>query len=301
MRQPRFTYPGAFHHCMNRGHNGEAILAGDECKQAFLDLLGEKATKYRMRLIAYCLLDNHYHLVLQNASGRMSDFFRNLNTQYAFHYRKHNGGKGYVFQSRFHSTIIADDDYLKMAIIYVLQNPLRAGMADGIDHYPWTSAGMYCKNGKKEWLDSDFVLELFGSRTGLAEAVRTESLKALPLLHTPLGPVLGDEGFLQKALEKFDRRQQPDSIKKRRRDDYEFDPVEKVVQEFEREHKVRIDDLATDHYGGKRLRAELLVRLKDLAGLTFREISEFDIFASLQYASLRQIYKNASKAGWGKS
>jgi putative transposase len=84
MRQPRFTYRGAFHHCMNRGHGGEAILAGDERKRIFLDLLGEKAIKYHLRLFAYCLMDNHYHLVLQNASGRMSDFFRNLSTQYAF-------------------------------------------------------------------------------------------------------------------------------------------------------------------------------------------------------------------------
>lgn len=68
-----------------------------------------------------------------------------------------------------------------------------------------------------------------------------------------------------------------------------------MIWEFEREHLVKIDDLATGHYEGKRLRAELLVRLKDLAGLTFREICEFEIFASLQFASLRQLYLNARK------
>jgi REP element-mobilizing transposase RayT len=280
---------------MNRGHGGESILAGDECKKTFLEILGRMVAQYRMRLFAYSLMDNHYHLVLQNASGHMSAFFRALNTHYALFYRKYHGGRGYVFQSRYHSTIIADDEYLKMAIIYVLQNPLRAGIVKTEPYHPRTSAGLYIGKSKKDWLDGEFVLELFGGRKGLGTAMRTGMREELPLLSTPLGPVLGDEGFLHKALEKFDRRLKPDGVKKRRRDDYDFDPVEKVIWEFEREHLVKIDDLATGHYEGKRLRAELLVLLKDLAGLTFREISEFDIFASLQFASLRQLYRNARK------
>ncbi len=285
---------------MNRGHGGEAILAGDKCKKAFLEILGETVGQYRMRLFAYCLMDKHYHLVLQNASGRMSGFFRTLNTHYALFYRKHHGGRGYVFQSRYHSTLIAADEYLKMAILYVLQNPLRAGKAKNKHPYPWTSAGLCLEKSKKDWLDKEFVLELFGGRRRLAAAMRTGMRAELPLLRTPLGPVLGDEGFLRKALEKFNRRLKPDGMKKRRRDDYDFDPVDKVIREFEREHRVKIDDLATDHYEGKRQRAQLLVRLKDQAGLTFREISEFDMFANLQFASLRQVYGNARKAKDGK-
>jgi REP element-mobilizing transposase RayT len=284
---------------MNRGHNGEAILAGDKSKQAFLEILAEKVTKYRMRLFAYCLMDNHYHLILQNASGRMSDFFRNLNTHFAFLYRKNMGGKGYVFQSRFHSTIIEDDAYLKMAIIYVLQNLLRAGVTEDPRQYRWSSCMIYEKN-KTQWLDTDYVLELFGGQKGLAGAMQAEPKNKLPLLRTAFGPVLGEKDFLKWALEKFERRHKPDVVKKRRRDDYDFDPVEKVIWEFEREHGVKVDDLETGHYTGKRLRSELLVRLRDLAGLTYREISEFSIFASLQYGSLRQLYLNARKEIDGK-
>jgi REP element-mobilizing transposase RayT len=299
MRQPRFTYPGAFHHCVNRGHNGEAILAGDKNKEAFLEILAEKVTKYRMRLFAYCLMDNHYHLLLQNASGRMSDFFRNLNTHFAFLFRKNMGGKGYVFQSRFHSTLIEDDAYLKMAIIYVLLNPLRAGVTENSRQYHWSSYRVYEKN-KTQWLDSDYVLGLFGGRKGLVGAMQAEPQNKLPLLRTPFGPVLGEKDFLGLALEKFERRHRPDAVKKRRRDDYDFDPVEKVIWEFERENGMKVDDLETGHYAGKRMRSELLVRLRDLAGLTYKEISEFSIFASLQYGSLRQLYLNARKGKDGK-
>ncbi|HUU04915.1 MAG TPA: transposase [Patescibacteria group bacterium] len=121
---------------MNRGINGEAIFKSDKYKTVFLDILADKVDKFRMRLFAYCIMDNHYHLVLENASGRMSDFFRNLNTQFAFYFRKQTGGKGYVFQSRFVSTIVQDDAYLKQAIVYVLQNPVQVGISDNFQKYP---------------------------------------------------------------------------------------------------------------------------------------------------------------------
>ncbi len=295
MRQPRFTYAGAFHHCTNRGINGEAIFSEDEHKMAFLDLLAEKIRRYRMQLFAFCVMDNHYHLVMQNSSGRMSDFFRNLNTHYAFYYRKTMGGKGYVFQSRFHSTIIQDDSYLKQAIVYVLQNPLRAGLSAAYHDYRWSSGRFYRENIQPNWLDVEFVLVLFGNRDGLDEAVQTELQKRLPLLSTPFGPVLGEKKFVGEALERFERRHQPDAVKKRRLDDFWFDPVEKVIGEFEHEKGVKVDQINTGHYEGKRLRAELLIRLRDGAGLTYREISEFQLFSDLVYRSMSQLYINAKK------
>lgn len=292
MRGPRFTYSGAFHHCMNRGHNGESILVDDVYKQAFLNMLAEKVIKYRMRLFAYCLMDNHYHLVLQNASGRMSDFFRNLNTQYAFYYRERKGGEGYVFQNRFHSTIIGDNEYLRMAILYVLANPMRAGLVERFDQYQWSSGGAYWGKNEMAWLDGDFVRKLFGGWEMLATAFANEKQVGLPLKRTPLGLVLGGEEFFRYAFSKFDRRRRADAVQKRRHDDYDFDPVEKVIREFEQKYNAKMDELAVGQFSGKRLRAELLVRLRDLAGLTYRQISEISIFSDLQYGSLRQIYLN---------
>ncbi len=264
-------------------------------------MLAEKAPKYNMRIFAYCLMDNHYHLVLQNASGRMSDFFRNLNTHFASLYRKGVGGKGYVFQSRFHSTIIEDDSYLRMAIIYVLQNPLRAGLANQHDDYPWSSGSRNAQKAIMPWLDSDYVLELFSGRKGLAEAIKSDLQNSLPLLHTPFGPILGDKDFLNRALAEFDRRHKPDALKKRRRDDYDFDPVEKVIWEFARTFGVQMDEIKTGTINGKRLRGELLVRLRDLAGLNFKQISEMEPFSELQYLSLSHLYWEAKRRRKPKS
>jgi len=83
---------------MNRGHDGNNIFAGDENKNHFLDYLEDYSKKMHIRLFAYCIMDNHYHLILENSSGRMSDFLKQLNGQYGQYYRKREGGKGYVFQ-----------------------------------------------------------------------------------------------------------------------------------------------------------------------------------------------------------
>jgi len=292
MRQPRFTYPGAYHHCMNRGINGELIFPDDKHKAVFLELLAEKARLYRMRLFTYCIMDNHYHLLLENTSGRMADFFRNLNTHYALYYRKKNGGKGYVFQSRYVSTLIQNDAYLKLAIIYVLQNPLRAGMVKNHHKFLWSSMNQYFEKQNPEWLDAQFVNDLFGSRLQLDEAVGRELGKKLPTIKTFFGPVLGEESFLAKALERYERRQEADAVKKRRRDDFGFEPVEKIIQEFEQSRGVRIDEIDIGNIQGKNLRGELLVNLRDATGLKYREIIEIPIFSNLHYLSLAHLYRN---------
>jgi len=296
MRQPRFTYPGAYHHCMNRGINGEAVFREGTHKTVFLGMLADKVQKFRIRLFAYCIMDNHYHLVLENASGRMSDFFRTLNTQYAFYYRKHTlEGKGYVFQSRFVSTLIQDDVYLKQVIVYILHNPVQAGITDNFRKYQWSSAKEYFRKEKPKWLDCEFVEMLFGSQINLAGAIQIDERKKFPILKTRLGPVLGDEAFLEKALARFDRRKRPDAIKQKRQDDFGFEPVAKVIQEFERDKGIKIEDINLSNWKGKKLRAELLVLLYDLTGLKYREIIEISIFSDLKYQSMSRIYHNFSK------
>ena len=97
MRRIRVTYPGAFHHVMNRGYDGKSIFPEDGDKNCFLKLLNEASQRLKIKILAYCVLDNHYHLELQNSTGRMTDCLKLLNVKYGSYYRKIYGGKGYVF------------------------------------------------------------------------------------------------------------------------------------------------------------------------------------------------------------
>ena len=158
---------------MNRGYDGNAIFSGHKSKKYFLDYLQDASKKMKIRIFAYCVLDTHYHLVLENTTGRLSDFLRLLNGNYGMCYRKLNGGKGYVFQSRFKSTLIEDDAYLLQSIIYLLRNPVRAGIVYNAEDYIWSSVGYYFSGQKTEIVDAEFINELFGTKNELMEALNS--------------------------------------------------------------------------------------------------------------------------------
>jgi REP element-mobilizing transposase RayT len=275
MKRKRITYEGAFHHVVNRGINGEEIFSSHQTKSQFLDFLEDYSKKMRIRIISYCIMNNHYHLVLENSSvissGRMSDFCRDLNGTYGMYYRKLNGGKGYVFQSRFTSTLIQDDSYLKMAIAYVLLNPVMAGIVEHITEYIWSSASHYFsdKPSEMEIVDTDFVNELFVSKSQFFKFMELWCNKELPIRETKYRKILGKQNFLDEALEKFDRRGKLGSEGVKRIDDRYFEPEEKVIWEFEIEQGLKLEEIDMSTYKGKRLRGELLVLLKDLSGLKY--------------------------------
>lgn len=293
MRRARLTFEGAFHHCVNRGHGRERILAGDEDKKVFLKILAEAGKRLKIRVLAYCLMDNHYHLVIENSSGRMADFFKLLNGEYGTYYRKRHGGNGYVFQGRYKSTVIQDDGYLVMAISYVLANPVRALLANDFLKYPWSSATNYFMPDAPAWLERSYVEELYGTAKKMQEHVRAwQGKKAkLPLLHTELGSLLADEDGAGAVQEKFERRTGQDSQERKRKDDFGFEPVEKIYQEFCARYKVDLDKVDFNQRRGQQLRRQLLVLLKDYGGLKYREIARLHEFSGVKMNALGALYR----------
>lgn len=295
MRKTRVTWSGAYHHIMSRGINHEKIFGDDKIKSFYLNLLKEKSKKFRIRIFAYCVMDNHLHLILENSSGRMSDMFRQLNGQYASYYRKKRGGRGYVFHDRFKSTIIQDDYYLISALLYTLRNPVKAGIVEDYSEYRWSSGKEYFVKPKSGIVDVDFVLALFGGANELDKQIRGSEGEEFRGKYSKFGAFWGEENFPDEIEEKFNRRTTGDGVRRRRSDDMHFEPVEKVIHEFEKKYKVKIEDIDTDCHYGKRLRGELLVLLRDLAGLKYREIIEFSMFSDVQYRSMGHLYKNAKE------
>lgn len=140
-------------YAMNRGHEGTDIFYGNKNKSQFLDYLADAKTKMKIKIFAYCVMDTHYHLVLENSNGKMSEFMKRLNGQYGSYYRMVSGGKGYVFQDRFKSTLIEKDAYLLQSIAYLLRNPLRAGIVRNVEDYIWSSIKTYYSDNGPNWPD----------------------------------------------------------------------------------------------------------------------------------------------------
>jgi REP element-mobilizing transposase RayT len=295
MKRVRITYEGAYHHAMNRGINGEEIFLGSKNKVQFLNYLEEFSKKLKIRILFYCIMDNHYHLVLENSNGKMSDFFRHLNGQYGMYYRKTNGETGYVFQTRYKSTLIQNDSYLKMAIGYGLLNPVRAKIVRDFNEYTWSSAKDYFSDEPAEIVDCHFVNGLFISKSELSNFLESILSRELPLIQTKYGEILGEKDFIETAVSKFDRREKYFGIGMKRTDDRFFEPVEKIIWEFEKKIGMKIEDLDVSSFSGKRLRSELLVRLRDLGGLRYSEITDISPFDNLKFSSLPRLYKDAKR------
>ena len=293
MDRVRLTYKGAFHHVMNRGHGGEKVFQRIEAKGRFLEILEESSVLYKMRVFVYCVMDNHYHLILQNSSGKLSEFMKRLNGEYGSYYRRKVGGSGYVFQGRFKSTLIQEDAYMTVAAVYALLNPVRAGVVRSPWRYEWSSIHEYFDGSGDTFLDKEFVRDLFGKRPVLKDLLKEWRSRDLPVKTTRVGDVLGDERFIESAMRKFDRRQRRSESRRRRIQEFDFEPAEKVIGDFEKRIRKGIKKIDTSTRVGTRLRDELLVLLKERAGLTYTEIVRYAPFRSLKHYSLGQLYRRA--------
>ena len=269
------------------------IFSNDRAKDYFLSALEEKSKKLKMRILAYCIMDNHYHLILQNSSERLSDFMKQLNAQYGIYYRKREGGKGYVFQGRYKSTLIQEDRYLDMAIVYVLLNPVRKGEVFDPYRYRWSSIHEYFSGYDSSIVDNKFVEGIFKRKERFKELLNEWMNKDIGVKNTKLGGVIGGSNFIEKALKQFNRRKVKTKSKRRRKEDYIFEPAEEVIRRFEEDNGIEIQDINTNTIKGKRLRVELLILLKDKAGLKYTEILKYPLFYQLKYSSLGKLYERA--------
>ena len=225
----------------------------------------------------------------------MSALLKVVNGSYGIYYRRKHGGKGYVFQNRYKSTLIQDDAYLRLAILYLLQNPVRAGLVVNCIEYPWSSAGEYLGKVRQAITDVLFVHGLWGGKKPLIKEIMGAQPDKLPIKKSDFGDLLGEYEFLTKALEKRDKRIDEKSLEKRRKDDSWFEPVEKVYWEFEKEYGIKFERLDYGTLSGKQSRGELLVRLKELSGLTYREIAQLPEFRDIKLHSLAKLDKDARK------
>ena len=139
-RQARKVSPTGFYHVMMRGNNREMILEKKWQKERFLELLSQADT---LEIAAYCLMDNHVHLVVRAELPELSEAVKKINIRYAMGYNRHGDRVGHVFQDRYRSEVILNDSHLLQAVRYVHNNPVKAGLAAGPEAYKWSSYPEY--------------------------------------------------------------------------------------------------------------------------------------------------------------
>lgn len=200
-RKPRLYFPGAFYHLLNRGNQRQAIFHDDEDYAVFLDYLAETSERYQLRIHAYCLMPNHFHLLGEVGLFAPALAMRSLETAYARAYNRRYRKVGHVFQARYRAILCDKASYLLALRRYIHMNPLRARLASRPEDWPWSSHRAYVGLAEKGWRYQKDVLSCFGSMgsAGLVKFLADSSdLGEHPEYYQPERfPVLSD---LPKAL-----------------------------------------------------------------------------------------------------
>lgn len=138
-RPLRLEYPGALYHVTARGNARQDIYLNDNDREGFLELLGSIIERFHWLCHAYCLMDNHYHLLIETPDANLSTGMRQLNGVYTQRFNRRHGRVGHVFQGRFKAILVDRDSYLLELARYIVLNPVRAKLRKHAGDYAWSS------------------------------------------------------------------------------------------------------------------------------------------------------------------
>jgi len=212
-RPLRLEYPGALYHVTSRGNARQNIVLDDRDRALFLDRLAHVIDRFGWRCHAYCLMDNHYHLVIETPQPNLSRGMRQLNGVFTQRINRRHGRVGHLFQGRFKAILVERESYLLELCRYVVLNPIRAGMVTHLERYHWSSYP--ATRGLVEcpgWFSPDWVLRQFGARRANAQRRYAEFVAEGRGLPSPWSAVrgqalLGSESFVETMRPLLEEKQ----------------------------------------------------------------------------------------------
>ncbi|HDZ61717.1 MAG TPA: addiction module toxin RelE, partial [Nitrospirae bacterium] len=169
-RPLRIEYDGAVYHITSRGNQKKLIYKDDQDRQSFLDILQQVNFRYNWICHAYCLMNNHYHLVIETPDGNLSKGMRQLNGVYTQAFNRRHKRVGHIFQGRYKAILIQKESHLLEVCRYVALNPVRARTSEKPEQWKWSSyRGTVGKEKAHLCLMTDWVLSQFGKRRKQAQ------------------------------------------------------------------------------------------------------------------------------------
>lgn len=176
-RRARIDYPGALHHVIGRGIERKFIFKQDKDKEAFHRRLRDNLSKSSMQCYAWCIMGNHFHLLLQTGKTTLAEFMRSLLTGYAVYYNKRHKRVGHLFQNRYQSTMCEKDAYLLTLVRYVHLNPVKAKIISYGDlrRYRWTGHREILEDREDGIIGRKEILGYLGGR----ESKRSRDIEVL--------------------------------------------------------------------------------------------------------------------------
>lgn len=171
-RPLRVEYEDAWYHVMNRGANRKSIFGTDELRYIFLSLIEEIVKLFSVEIHAYCLMGNHYHLLVRTPYSNLGRAMRYLNGVYTQRYNCYNKTDGALFRGRYKAIIIENNNYLLQVNRYIHLNPIQAKLCKDPDRYFWSSYQHYVlKENVNKWLKTNYFIDEMGGRDKYIEYI----------------------------------------------------------------------------------------------------------------------------------
>jgi len=210
-RPLRIEFPGAFYHVTSRGNEGKAVFKSKRDREKFFEYLESATQRYDAVIHAFCLMDNHYHLLLETPFGNLSQIMRHINGAYTTYFNVKRSRAGHLFQGRYKAILVDIDEYAKELSRYIHLNPVRAKMVEIPELYDWSSYKFYIGKAKPpKWLYRDFILGYSGRKASAAQNRYKRFVSSLinqkydnPLKDVIGSILLGSPDFIEFIRDKF--------------------------------------------------------------------------------------------------
>lgn len=209
-RPLRIEFAGALYHITARGNERKAIYFDDQDRRGFLELLGHVCKRCGWVCHAYCLMTNHYHLLIETPDGNLSRGMRQLNGEYTRYVNRNYSRVGHLFQGRYKAILVQKESYLLELSRYVVLNPVRAGMVELPGDWKWSSyLSTIGQDEVPAFLFVDWILSAFGEKRGLAVTQYKAFVASGIAAPEPWGNLvnqvyLGSDSFVKEMLNKLD-------------------------------------------------------------------------------------------------
>jgi len=210
-RPLRINFPGAFYHVTSRGNEQKNIFKSKRDREKFFEYLDSATQRYDAVIHAFCLMDNHYHLLIETPSGNLPRIMRHINGAYTTYFNTKRARSGHLLQGRYKAILVEIDEYAKELSRYIHLNPVRAKLSETPEEYDWSSYPFYIGVKKPpQWLYTDFILGYFGSKVSIAQRRYRDFVSAMihrkyrnPLDEVVGSTLLGSPGFITLIKDKF--------------------------------------------------------------------------------------------------
>lgn len=178
MRLPRVRYEGAVYHVYSRGHNHGSIFLGEPDRLAFLELLKVVKREFGLRVYAWTLAANHFHLLVETPNANLSAAMKRLIQGHSRSFNARHRRTGHVFENRYKCRLVEKDRYLLDLVRYIHQSPVKSGLVKRVADFPWSSHALYVAQRPGGLADWDGVLPVLSDDPAAAAARYLEAIEA---------------------------------------------------------------------------------------------------------------------------